>query len=574
MATGIEAAGLVLGSIPLILASLQFYAEGIAVTKRFWKYKEEINILLYELGVENTMYINSINILLFGVVSQKEMPEFLLEPAGTRWKDQDFDRKLRARLGTSFDSYMDSIGRMIAVVDQLKERLRLNSAGRPQFRELGAFKEQYKRLKFSLKKSDYNDLMEKLRRANQSLHRLTTQTDYLERLQASSRNDQHYVPNYRVINDRADSFHSTLKTGWNCPCQANHSVSLRLEARIDDDSSEDDDEDNVNMRDPFHVIFCYDHGQHFASLSGAIQQPAWTWEEADVRVEQAPVTSPADMCAIKANKGVRFAQQNMKQAVKAALEPQADMQPIQNLCAAISALGKPQRDVCFSLLTKEIVKQKYGIHIYPVRQLPADTDTWSITSLRSVLNDTNFARRERLKLAVTLASSVLQLHETPWLEENWGKDSIFFVKRPDKTLYDQPFVSQQFAHVAVSTPAVLAPNAMSRVIRNQTLYALGVALIELWYGKTLSELRKDADGPSSTGIPQMDSMTEWNTADRLVDELYCEAGGKYGDAVRRCIRCDFDRRASSLEDIQFQKDVFQGVVAELKLNYEFMFQHT
>jgi hypothetical protein len=36
--SGIEVAGLVLGAIPLILAGLQFYGEGINVTKRYAKY--------------------------------------------------------------------------------------------------------------------------------------------------------------------------------------------------------------------------------------------------------------------------------------------------------------------------------------------------------------------------------------------------------------------------------------------------------------------------------------------------------------------------------------------------------
>lgn len=44
MVTGVEAAGLVLGSIPLILAGLEFYAKGINVTKRYWKYKEYVYI--------------------------------------------------------------------------------------------------------------------------------------------------------------------------------------------------------------------------------------------------------------------------------------------------------------------------------------------------------------------------------------------------------------------------------------------------------------------------------------------------------------------------------------------------
>ena len=54
---------------------------------------------------------------------------------------------------------------------------------------------------------------------------------------------------------------------------------------------------------------------------------------------------------------------------------------------------------------------------------------------------------------------------------------------------------------------------------------------------------KPEDGPDASGF-----MSGWNTADRLVEELYSEAGAKYSDAVRRCIRCDFDRRATSLDD--------------------------
>jgi hypothetical protein len=570
MATGIEAAGLVLGAIPLILAGLQFYAEGISVTKRYWKYKEEVNNILYELKAENSMYINSINILLIGVVSQKEMVEFLNDPKGTRWKEDKFDRKLRARLRTSYDSYMGSITQMVTIAEKFQEQLKLDKSGKPQFSEKNAFKEHYKRLKFSLKKSDYKDLMDRLRRANESLDRLTNQTTYLE----THRPERQSVPNFGTIKERADSFYSALRSGWTCPCQAQHTVSLRLEARMDDASSDDDDDDEHDhkMRDPFHVLFHYNN-HHPTPVTSTTTSRPWCWDEADVRVEFEQEHHAAAVAGNdQTSKSVRFAKQNMKKAVKAALEPQPNMQPIKDLCAAISELQRPQRDVCFSLLASEIAKQKYGVHIYPTKQMPSDTDTWSISSLRTLLDDAGFARRDRLKLAVTLASSVLQLHETPWLDQSWGKDSIFFVKRPGMIVYDQPFVSQHFNRtMPIATTGV--PTSMSRIIRNQPLYALGIALIELWYGKPISELQKDEDGPRDTGIPQMDVMSEWNAADRLVDELYSEAGGKYGDAVRRCIRCDFDRRASSLGDVHFQRDVYQGVVTQLKENYEFMFQH-
>ncbi|KAH7372042.1 hypothetical protein BKA66DRAFT_534758 [Pyrenochaeta sp. MPI-SDFR-AT-0127] len=458
MATGIEAAGLVLSSIPLILAGLQFYAEGISVTKRYWRYKEEIRTILYELGAENTMYINSINMLLIGVVSQKDMAEFLTDPGGTRWKDVEFDRKLHNRLGSSYESYMESIVHLGNATEKFKEKLKLDASGKPQFSEKGAFREHYKRLKFSLKRSDYSDLMGRLRQANQSLYRLTTQTAYLDANQVSSEKGRQSVPNFRVIKDRADSFYLALTTGWNCPCQVGHSVHLRLETRIEDASGDGDDEEDT-MRDPFHVLFRYSH-HHTSNMDSKIMKYPWTWEEADVRVEyndQHTVLKAA--CGSPSAKGVRFEKQAQK-AVQAALDPQPNLQPIQDLCSAICALQKPQREVCFSLLESEIAKQKYGVRIYPMKQPPPDTDSWS-----------------------------------------------------------------------------------------------------------------DVDGPQATGYTQLDAMTEYNTADRLVEELYSEAGGKYSDAVRRCIRCDFDRRASSLEDIQFQKAVYQGVVAQLKENYEFMFQH-
>lgn len=291
------------------------------------------------------------------------------------------------------------------------------------------------------------------------------------------------------------------------------------------------------MQIPFHVVFRYGQTDQTVPTNPSTTKDHWTWEEADVQitVEQRQQAEPLGCGA--GRKGVRFASQ-AKNAVKAALDPTPDLQPIHNLCAAISTLQSPQRDICLSLLAKEYAKQKYGILIFPMKDPPMNTETWSICSLRSALDDPNFARRSRLQLAVTLASSVLQLHETSWLNEDWGKDDILFITRSGKTGYDDPFLSQG-DQVSQSLGKCI-PISMRRIIRNRALYALGVSLIELWYGKSLSKLQHPDDGPLGTGNAQADAMTEWNTADRIVDELYSDAGGKYADAVRRCIRCDFD----------------------------------
>jgi hypothetical protein len=130
MASGVEVAGLVLGSIPLILAGLQFYAEGISVTRRYAKYREEVNSLLIELRAENSLYLNSINMLLVGVVPPEEMVVFLADPKGLRWKDPKFDRKLRKRLDTSYETYLETISQLIATTNRFSDRLRLDPSGK------------------------------------------------------------------------------------------------------------------------------------------------------------------------------------------------------------------------------------------------------------------------------------------------------------------------------------------------------------------------------------------------------------------------------------------------------------
>lgn len=402
--------------------------------------------------------------------------------------------------------------------------------------------------------------MDRLAHLNETLYCMTNQTAQIAAHEGPSASKFMSLPNFRVVKEQAESFYSALSRGWKCPCQADHSVSLRLEPRMDS-GDDDDDETEETMRDPFHVLFRYDH--HHPPVQCATKP--WTWEEADVRIEQKPITMPNQV-----DKGVRFAKQQIPKAVQAAFDTSPNLQPIKDLCAAISAFQSPQRDVCFQLLEDEIAKQQCGILITPTKQLPADASLWSVSSLQANLQNPKFSQKDRFKLAVILASSVLQLHETPWLEEKWRADSIFFVDRSGMPCYDQPFVSQYFGQLNAPTAAEI-PTHFSCIIGNQTLYALGVALIELWYRKPIEELWVAADGPQNTGNNLLDLMTEFKTAERLSDALYSEAGAKYSDAVRRCIRCEFDKRARSLEDAQFQKAVYQMVVAQLQEHYDYLF---
>ncbi|KAF9694900.1 hypothetical protein EKO04_006823 [Ascochyta lentis] len=571
MASGVEVAGLVLGSLPLILAGLQFYAEGMAVSRRFRKYRREVENLIIEITAENADYKNSIMLLLIGVVSSKDMAAFLADPGGELWKEKSFDQKLRMRLGGSYDAYMGIITYLYTTTKKLESRLKLTEGGKPQFTQKELFKDAYKRLKFSLKKSDYDDLMSTVRHANSSIRNLTGQALKIEARQDRSPLNRPSTPDFNVIKQRAEGFYSALCTSWGCKCTAQHSVSLRLEQRLENHTT---DEDHGNFADDhFHVLFQYDRSPP-PDPGVAVSSRPWTWDEAEVHVvleKSKTGEAAASVSSIPPRKSVRFSHR-AAEAVEAALKSTPDLRPISDLCSAIQSLQGPQRDVCFSLLKDEIIRQRYGFLVYPIENSPYDTDHWSVSSLRAAVAK-GMTRRYRLQLAVTLASSVLQLHETSWLSDDWSIDSVFFVERPGIDAYDYPFVAQRF-HQASSRITSAIPGQMVHVIPNQALYGLGIALIELWYGKTLAELHEIGDGPLNLSDSEKNFLTTFNTAYRLISELEDEAGEMYSGAVRRCIQCDFQSRARNFRDAQFQKAVFEGVVAQLKANYDFLHAHS
>lgn len=90
------------------------------------------------------------------------------------------------------------------------------------------------------------------------------------------------------------------------------------------------------------------------------------------------------------------------------------------------------------------------------------------------------------------------------------------------------------------------------LIRNEALMNLGLALIELCFGRTLSQMKEKQDlGPN----PQ---MTRLNTALRLQDEVYdeigvitamsyCVASTAFLTCGRRVSRMTFSSRLSSIK---------------------------
>lgn len=234
---------------------------------------------------------------------------------------------------------------------------------------------------------------------------------------------------------------------------------------------------------------------------------------------------------------------------------------IECLC---TAMQKVNGTSCLGVLVDDLERQ----HRISITDASVRRDSLQTVSLKALFAQTALERKDRLILGIKLASTLLQLHRTPWLKETWGKSDILFMKECSGTqvvLVQKPFLSQPFIPPTCTIPPSRPTDEPSPgpEVRNKSIFALGVLLIELWFGQSLEDLRKPEDYGSHH---QVNHITDFSTARRLSEDIYREAGDWYGDAVRRCIYCEFDQRHNSLDSQALKEAVHRGVVAPLEEN--------
>jgi hypothetical protein len=244
---------------------------------------------------------------------------------------------------------------------------------------------------------------------------------------------------------------------------------------------------------------------------------------------------------------------------------------ILDLCEALRT--DPQKTCCIGVLDDTDSKH----HIHSVK-LPLRVQ--QRTSLQDILNSqpgtgfpvkmkysnltlpyTRALIQTRCIIALTLANAVVQLHDTPWLGETWSTSDICLLSNTrDSLVAEQPYVSSLFP----STP--LVQNKRFRAIKNATIFALGVALLEISHGRQLNtfETPDDLDAQGNRT-----AWTDYLIADRLVDDVHKRELPNFASAAQRCVHCNFESSVYSLHDDGFRERFYQGVIAPLKKDYDY-----
>lgn len=403
-----------------------------------------------------------------------------------------------------------------------------------------------------------------------------------------------------------------IKRGWKCDCGGPHSANLQLDARLTDNetptvSLEQGREIHSSGSVHFKVVFSVSNGPGSKAASTS-------WQETEIRLldhskdvtrfemtnsKQSPepmdskswnghkpastqtslsslFTSKEITPGIKPKKGVTFSSPYIEQdldtlSVSMSEQQLSDLVEIRNICLVMQQCLKNviYTQNCLGYLCEEgrrplgvYLAQSSHVHVQHRVTSLADifTRSNSVTNRFLPASGSLLSRADRLSLALTIASSVLQLYRTPWLRENWDKHDILINDAGKGSYREQAYVSGSFT--TPSAEHVTQQKTTFSIVRNETLFALGIVLIELCLGQALESMRSPEDPLDATQKPNV--LTNLSTSERLLESVYLEAGKRYGDAVRRCIYCEFDQRRTTLDDDDFRQAVYDGVVAPLE----------
>ena len=130
MVTGVETAGLILATFPLVVDGLSHYINGLQ-TMRYWRrYRRELKDHARKLKNQTVRYLNTFELLFDGIVeSEEELAALVKDPAGVLWQETKYETGLRLLLDHSYDHFLDTLKNMIETLEAMGAKLGIDPSG-------------------------------------------------------------------------------------------------------------------------------------------------------------------------------------------------------------------------------------------------------------------------------------------------------------------------------------------------------------------------------------------------------------------------------------------------------------
>ncbi|KAE9368931.1 hypothetical protein N431DRAFT_470609 [Stipitochalara longipes BDJ] len=576
--SGVEAAGFVLSALPILISALEYYKEGMHPIKLFLQKPYELDRFYRALDEQKTFLRLSL-FELFGQESERlsqAQLEALQDDSNDLellWGDEALQKAVEMRLGLAFKPYMSNIGTMKEALGKLVNQkcLRLESATKTDRSSLEALIRMNKtkpnwntreigdRIRFSSSEKKRLRLLREIDDSNSRLQSLMAQSQRIAPIVKTWKRRR--TDRYHRVRTYAASLHRALASVCGCTCSClNYQVSLQL-PRIKAEKRD------TLLDITFHLVLSV----HISDRSIASSH-VWNWQEIAVLIH--PTNQNAAPRRVGFNIPTNLGDSLGNASATSAAE-------IETLCGAITDARASGQCLGFYLDENDRLK---GSFLLP--QTWVTSNTRNLVSLSSFLShpissiptaaddSQRLSMKERLELAVELASGLLQLHATPWLHQRWNKTDILFLKN---TIQPNPHPIQRFRPVDIKQPLVskgFQPDSQPQLntsanatLRhpNPTLLDLGILLLELYFGQSIEQKRQPEDLNAEGNTH---NNTDLYTARNWLDETFqLSMSPRFWSATKHCIDIHaFDPmpRNPDLCDEGFREAFYEKVVLPLE----------
>lgn len=433
----------------------------------------------------------------------------------------------------------------------------------------------------------YDDLLSKIDSTNQVLKTLSEQS-YQRSVQTQSEGPRRWrkgLARYQSARRHAKALYNAVVQGqcWKCACRDEHSVHFQLNPNPVRNQTEfhEDEEGMTSVENAkFTMMISSKKSKEITNYRNTF----WYEVETESCPESCSLLDSMITDSFHSTENIFPAKDRKARVRFTAVASEVDCISSPKV-KDIFSLALPIYDLCSTLGGFDMVNSNSGLIGYipdsyegtrynmriirDLVQIQSQSlhDIILVSSLNQSLDCLELSRRDRLFLATILASSVLQFHGT-WLREQWNSHDIKFPRNDGQkhAVFDHPYLSWKVLGPSARSEWNDLSSSCTRLgsghIKNDILFPLAIALIELSLSQTISALYKPEDSNAT------DDLTRLKTATRVLPKVYRESGSNYGDVVKDCLYWS-SSKGMKFGDQRFEESIFNFVVFPLIKDFKY-----
>ncbi|KAH0536892.1 hypothetical protein FGG08_006263 [Glutinoglossum americanum] len=567
--SGIEVAGLLLGALPVLFKAVDLSKDGIKRSRIFFQKRIYVEKLALALLLQQRTLAETVRSLLigsgcedvwrldddpFGYLNDRSVRDQVLDYlgpendaafAGALKQSDDIVKKIVKNIAGLVPAVKDHDGNLLGIIKANQEA---------NARQL----DLVPRVKLTFGASELKSAIRDLDDTTNTLcHFARIMSSNRQLIEGTSpRKAVKLAKALRRVRGSASNLYLAIFQGWRTGCHEKHEAKLFLEDRVDTaaDILKQARRDGSAPVLVFQLIFAVN-----------ICQGQTLWHEAVVPVLKDDTDGNSNLPVV----GRPSASPGVKLIVPESTSAGPEVTFVDDICATIETARCSKRQIAFVLTGS----QQMGTiptdekMLTPCHQADKMTLNTLLSDNRSNHHNILLPLRFRMLLALRLASNLLQLLQTQWLQSAWSKDVIYFLLRPTGEAnnasrdllnidFDRPFVSLSFGDNNAS-----APLPQQSVNPRVALLELGILLLEIWHKRTLEAQFSLEEAPVEY-YERLALALKWlDDMDEPMPELYDKA-------VSHCVRgmIGGETRFRDWEDIGFWGAICGDIIEPLFKN--------